>query len=60
MKPNDENKKRQRKKNQKDKPKSFFDDDKFYERKINKEFKYRKKYLSEDDENWMDWQNDDN
>lgn len=57
MKPYEENKKPKRKKDQKNKTKHFFDEDKFYEQKINKEFKYRKKYLSEDEEDWKDWEN---
>lgn len=57
MKPYDENKKSKRKKTQKDKTKFFFDEDRFYEQKLNKEFKYRKKYISDEDEDedWKNW-----
>lgn len=58
MKQYDENKKVKKKKDKKNKSQHFFDEDRFYEQKINKEFKYRKKYLTEDDdeEDLRDWQ----
>lgn len=36
--------------------KSYFDDDKVYHSKLNKQFKQRKKQIIEDDDSWQDWQ----
>lgn len=58
MKTNEDNNNKKRRPKKKDK--SFFDEDKFYQNKLNKEFKYKKKYLVEDndeDDSWQEWEN---
>lgn len=56
MKTNEENNNNKKRKPKK-KDQSYFDEDKFYQNKLNKEFKYRKKYLVEDeDDDWQEWE----
>lgn len=59
---NDDNRKnsrRQKFENRKKNHKSSFDDDVFYQHKLNKEFKRKKKNMFEDEEHdWTDWRDD--
>ena len=38
--------------------KSFFDDDKVYYSKLNKQFKHKKKQIIEEDDSWKNWKED--
>ena len=59
MKNYEENEKSNRRKSFQSKKinKQFIDEDQFFQKKLNKEFKHRKKNMIDEDEDWKDWQN---